>query len=163
MRLFFGGGVNGIYQIVADVRKSLLRKINLNLDMFENNFCVRVMQRCVTFALICFTWVFFRAGEMSDLVEILKNMFVFNPGILFDGTMYSLGVSKGFFGLLVIFILILLYVDYKKYHSINVINHVLSKTWWVQSLVYALMIFIIVMFGCYGVEYDTSQFIYFQF
>ena len=75
----------------------------------------------VTFVLVDFAWVFFRADSIHSALSILKSMItVHNPWILFDGSLYNLGLSRANFGVMLFSIFILLAADYLKYKGIQV-------------------------------------------
>lgn len=157
------GLLNGIYQVIGDFRKKSLNKYSWLKSSGKNNFSSKMLSQFVTFILVCFAWIFFRAESFSDAVVIIKNMLCFNWHILFDGSLYGLGIAKETFGIILGFIAILLYVDYKKYKGLDVAKSCLKQEWWFQCLIYVGLFWCIVLFGCYGVEYEASQFIYFQF
>lgn len=70
--------------------------------MNRDCFSYRLFQRLMTFALICLTWVFFRAESLEAAMIVLRQMFsVHNPWIFFDETLYTLGLSRLELGLLV--------------------------------------------------------------
>ncbi|MDE7337626.1 MAG: MBOAT family protein [Clostridia bacterium] len=68
------GALHGVYQIVgiltSNVRKKAREKIKL-----ENSPILPLWQRAVTFALVCFAWLFFRANSISDSGILLKKLF----------------------------------------------------------------------------------------
>ena len=64
---------------------------------------------------------------------------------------------------LMISILALFTVDYYKYKGNDVAYIFLKQGWWFRTLIIMLLIFTILLYGCYGEIYDIQQFIYFQF
>jgi len=58
------GGLNGLLQIIEDITG--LRKIKL-LRFFR-------LDVALTFSVICFTWIFFRANNLSESVYIVTNL-----------------------------------------------------------------------------------------
>lgn len=178
------GMLNGIYQIVGDIFKRLKEKANLcfntmNLSEKTNieNICKsektlpeytnissrNLLQRITTFFLVSFTWLFFRAGGLGASFTLIRSMLHFNWTVLFDGTLYSLGVPDTYFRVLLASIILLFIVDYKKYMEINVVESFLAQDWWFRVAAEMILIFTILLYGCYGELYDTTQFIYFQF
>ncbi|MBO5208778.1 MAG: MBOAT family protein [Lachnospiraceae bacterium] len=151
------GALNGFYQVVADI-------VHRNRKANQSAGKILTVCKCLgTFLLICFAWLFFRAGDMSDALVLLRNMCCFNWEILVNGELFTLGISKEFFTVLIISIGILGCVDYLKYQKKDVVDILVQKKWWVQGIVIVMLVYAILVFGCYGVEYDTNQFIYFQF
>lgn len=157
------GLLNGIYQAAADIREKLYGKWKGKAFEEKGTFSGRLIKRAGTFALVCFSWIFFRAGDMSDALLIIKRIFCFNWEILVDGSLYGLGIKDDFFRVLLCAIGMLAYVDYKKYKGSDVMAVLIRQKWWFQIGAAAALLFMILLYGCYGVEYDTNQFIYFQF
>ena len=83
--------------------------------------------------------------------------------ILINGSLYNLGVPIGYFRVLLLAIVLLFWVDGKKNRGIDVAERFLEQSWWFRVTAELLLIFVILLFGCYGELYDTTQFIYFQF
>ena len=96
--------------------------------------------------------------------EIFKNMISQgNIAVLFDDSLYELGVARNYMNVLLISILVLFVVDYHKYLGKNVVTLFFKQDWWFRVSVIMILIFTILLYGCYGELYDTQQFIYFQF
>lgn len=157
------GILNGIYQVTGLLTKQIRRKMEEKFH-FEHQTPGRIFIKVViTFLLINSTWVFFRAESFHQAIMIYHQIFtVFNPWILFDGTLYQLGLDQinFFIGVLAIIVKIVV--------SILESRGKLLSTWEEQgaltkaTLTYGLVVSIIV-FGIYGSKYDSTQFIYFQF
>ncbi|MBE5875784.1 MAG: MBOAT family protein [Lachnospiraceae bacterium] len=157
------GVLNGAYQVVGNICKKIKEKMDKLLPQNTESISVRIRQRVTTFLLVGFAWMFFRAGTWEVLQDVWSNLFHFNWYVLLDGSIYELGVTEEFFRMLLFFIVILFAVDYKKYKGCDVVEAFMRQEWWFRLVGYVLLLFVIILFGCYGVEYDTSQFIYFQF
>lgn len=94
---------------------------------------------------------------------MIQRMAHFNWIVLFDHSLYELGVAEGYFRILCYAIILLLVVDYKKYKGMNVVDRFMELSWWIRIPAEMFLLFVILLFGCYGELYDTTQFIYFQF
>lgn len=81
----------------------------------------------------------------------------------FDGSLYELGVARQPMNMLLLAIVVLFVVDYLKYKGHDVAELFLKQDWWFRTVVIMTMVFVILLYGCYGTLYDTTQFIYFQF
>ena len=85
------GALHGVYQIFGTLtwksRNKLLSKVKLS----ERNFLVVGFRRLVTFALVCFAWIFFRANSISDAFTLLST--------LFSAQGWSVGFTDVIFGL----------------------------------------------------------------
>jgi len=164
------GLLNGIYQVVGDVFHAILQKTRFfwperNGDEIKekNEFGNNLLRRTGTFLLISFTWLFFRAGGVMQALALLKDMMHFNWTVLFDHSLYFLGVPEGYFRVLCGAVVLLFLVDYKKYIGKNVIEKFMGLSWWIRLTAESILLFAIFLYGCYGELYDTAQFIYFQF
>lgn len=156
------GGVHGIYQIIADATKHMRRNIIEKLHIKTDVFSWRFLQAASTFLLVDFAWIFFRADSIADALGIIRNMFVWNPWILSDGTLYTFGFDYKDFDIAFIGILLLGVAD--TFRGNRKIRLWLGQ----QNIVfrwtiYLGVIFWIMIFGVYGATYDASSFIYFQF
>ncbi len=149
------GLLNGVYQVIGDVVRKKTK--------WENEFGKNLLRRITVFLLISFAWLFFRAGGVRPALTLLRDMMHFNWTILFDGSLYLLGVPEGYFRVLCYAIILLFLVDYKKYIEINVLERFMGLCWWVRLTAESILLFTIFLYGCYGELYDTTQFIYFQF
>lgn len=134
------GGLNGVYQVIIKMFK--LDKPKLN------NKLLALLQILITFILICFTWIFFRANNLSDAVLIVNRMFT-EKGALF------IGQNAGFI-YSIIGVVILLSKDL--YDELNLELSFTNKIYF-KYLWYTSLVLLILMIGVF----DGSQFIYFQF
>ena len=156
------GALHGFYQVFADIVKPIKEKIhkifNINTEVFSYKF----FQILITFILVNFAWIFFRANSFYDAKIIVRNLFVFNPWILTDGSLYNLGLESKEFFAAIIGIIVLVFVDtlQTKY---NLIDKLSEQNMLFRWSVYIITIVIILIFGIYGPGYNDAQFIYFQF
>ncbi|MBR3873399.1 MAG: MBOAT family protein [Clostridia bacterium] len=158
------GGLNGLFQIAGDVKNRLLRKLPVDRLINRSCFSYRLFQRLFTFALICLTWVFFRAESISQALDFLKQMFsVHNPWIFFDETLYTLGLSRLELGILLFSAGVLLAVDIAHEHGVSLRARLAEQNLLFRWAVYVGVIVFILIYGMYGPGFDAAQFIYFQF
>ena len=88
----------------------------------------------------------------------------FNWGVLFDGSLLQFGLSGADYILLLVGLLILLSVSTFKYRTGKSVRDTLYEK--SSALFYALMgvlVVAILIFGAYGIGFDSSQFIYGDF
>lgn len=157
------GMLNGLYQILGRVTGSIRKKLEKQFRFEHQTFGRKLFQVLVTYLLINSTWIFFRAESLHQAVGIYRRIFeVFNPWIFFDGTLFQLGLSKAevLIGALAVIVKIVHSVMEYRGKLYMVWDRQGSLTKWI--LAYGLIVSIIV-FGIYGSEYDSGQFIYFQF
>ena len=124
----------------------------------------KIFKIVTTFALVDFTWIFFRANRFKDALRMIKSIFtVYNPWILFDDSLYKLGLGRKEFQFMIISILILLIADFVKWKGHSVREWVYKQERWFRWAFYIVSILVVLVFGIWGPVYNESSFIYFQF
>ena len=145
------GALNGVYLILSSLTAPLRNAVVDRIGITAYPRFHHVFQVFITFCLISFAWIFFRASSVQDALYIVSH--------LFDDL---LGVSRrGRFaidGFILFFMLFMEYIHYA--HRNGGMNDLfagrpLAVRW---SLYYALVI-CTVLFG----SYSQQRFIYFQF
>ena len=150
-------------QIIGDMLKPVREKALDKLGVNRKSFGHRLAQMLLTFILVDIAWVFFRATDLASAIHIIKSSFVWNPWLLVDGTLYTLGLERADFWLMVLSILILLFVDILHEKGVSIRDSLLA---WPLPLRWAVIygaLFWILLFGVYGPAFDAASFIYFQF
>ncbi len=159
------GLLNGAYQVIGDFVRGVTAKIRRVCIAGERQetFSDRLLKRFATFVLIDFAWLFFRAGSSVRALQLIRGIRQMDWMILINGSLYNLGVPAEYFRVLLLMIVLLFWVDSKKNRGIDLVERFLAQRWWFRVVAELLLIFVILLFGCYGELYDTTQFIYFQF
>lgn len=146
------GGLNGLYLVLALVfYKSRFRLKHL-FDYLYLNFFYDFFNIIITFILITFSWIFFRAGSFSTAISIVHKILFFR-GKLFTGATKDLAYGMFFLAILLIKEL---FDEYKLFSNFSLYN---NSNKIVRHFAYYSLIIIIMLFGVF----DGSQFIYFQF
>lgn len=158
------GGLNGLYQVFGDILKPFRDNMNRILHLNWDSIGHKLIRITVTNILICISWVFFRADSITEAFRIIIGMFtVFNPQILVNGAVFSLGLGRKNCLLLFLSISLLFFADFCKKRGIVVRNVIIRQAPWIRWLVFSLSISGILLFGIWGSAYDATNFIYFQF
>lgn len=156
------GLLNGIFQIIGEITLNIRNRTKDILHIDKNKLGYRVVAMGVTFMLVAFTFIFFRADTTKGGFEYIQRMFSeWNPWILFDGSLYNLGLSDKEVRLLLYMIMLLLFADICKYKHICISDKLLKQDIWVRIPAYIVIIMFLIIFAYYGGE--TSRFIYFAF
>jgi D-alanyl-lipoteichoic acid acyltransferase DltB (MBOAT superfamily) len=107
----------------------------------------------LTFALVCFSYIFFRAESMSHAFSMVGEIFSLRslaiPNLEYSGTRQSTWI------VIVLFILVEWLGRKEKYSLVALLS---GRSRWVRWMVYYLLVFVIIEFS--GQQQD---FIYFQF
>lgn len=173
------GGLNGVYQIVGMWWQEWKKKIRSRIERKKEAdsrevgkdrqrkvpaVCKNTFKVAVTFLLVDFSWLFFRADSMQDAFAMIKSIWtVRNFAVLSDGSLFALGLNRYHFLFLLLMIVVLWITDYWKYKKVDWFEEIEKRNVAVRYPVYLCLLFAVVLFGIYGVDYEASQFIYFQF
>lgn len=159
------GGIHGIYRIVGDVTGPMKEKVRKALGVKTEVFSYKFGQVLATFSLTCFAWIFFRAESLEQLTYYMNRMFCrWNPWVLFNGSLFEFGLDRQEVNILFVSILILLLVDLLRLvKNCDLGVFLLKQNLWFRWAVVIMLIVSILVFGEYGVEFNSAQFIYFTF
>lgn len=159
------GGIHGGYQVAGELLLPIRNKLKALLRINTECDSYKWGQILTTFLLTTFAWIFFRADSLKMAMIYIERMFTeWNPWVIFDGSLYELGLERPEMNVLFVAILALVLVDLLRYHKGMRIDEYLQK----QNLLFVwmvaiVMIVVIVVYGEYGLEASANQFIYFQF
>ena len=158
------GGLNGFYQIAAEVLMPLRQRARSALKINTSALWYKFLQAVGTFILIDLGWVFFRANGARDALTIIKQMVTAgNAKILFDGSLYTCGLDLPNFWLMILGIALLFAADCFKYKGIRIRETIMRQNYWFRWAFYTVTILAVLVFGIWGPAFDKASFIYFQF
>ena len=159
------GGIHGLYQIIGDLLKPVKNKLNqlmhVNTEVFSYHFGqVLFTGICTTFA-----WIFFRASTLKEALYYIQRMLTrWNPWVLFQDDIYRFGLDQKEMGILFVAVLVLFIADLLcNQKKCNVGEFLQKQNLWFRWIVFALLIVSILVYGQYGIHFDSTQFIYFTF
>lgn len=159
------GGLHGFYQIIGDISHPWKANVIQKYYIKAESFSYKLGQALVTFVLADFAWIFFRMNSLRQSLDFIKNMFVrWNPWVLFDQSLYNLGLNQGEIHILLVSLSILFLTDLVRYKKKITLDIFLERQclWFRWGVVFFLFFFILI-YGIYGPAFDATQFIYFQF
>lgn len=158
------GGLNGFYQVIGAVFTPVRKKIKEKIHVKKNFLPLMFIYIIVTFVLVDFAWIFFRADTMQHAFEVIGSILHMNdPVLLANGTLYDFGLNKPNFIVLGAALFILLFADICKYRGIVVRKAILDANIVIRWSVTLAGILGILVFGIWGSGYAATNFIYFQF
>ena len=161
----FWGLLHGCYEVLGLMLEPLVGKLNDRLHTRTETFGYRLLQTVKCWLLVCFAYIFFKVPTALDGLRYLKRMATkWNPWVVFDGGLYTLGISQKYFQLLIWAVILLLLVDWLKYKKKMELDRWLSgQCIWFRWAFMLGCIMAVIVFGAYGPAYDAGNFIYFQF
>lgn len=156
------GGLHGFYQITAYLLKPLKERAIKTFKIRTEVFSFKLLQVLITFMLVNFAWIFFRASSFSSAITIIKNSFYFNPWILLNGSIFKLGLDSKDFLIGIIGVALVITVDMMQRIK-NVRIQLSKQNIMFRWFTYVVAVLVILVFGMYGPGYSMQQFIYSQF
>lgn len=158
------GGLNGLYQVIGEVLDPLKDKVSTWMHVDRKSAVMGFIRGLITFVLVDFTWIFFRAETLGDAKAIITAIGTdFSGSSLMDGTILNCGLDLGNILILGMALIVLFISDILKKKKIVIREKVLASNLWIQDVVFVAVICFLLVFGIWGVGYDASNFIYFQF
>ncbi len=159
------GGLHGLYQVIGDLLKPVKDKVHTFLGTDKDAASFKIGQVIITFCLTTFAWIFFRAESLRGAWFYIKRMFTrWNPWSVMDLSVYDLGLDLLEMNILVISLVCLFVVDLIKYRrSVSVSDVLMKQNLWFRWVVVISLIVAVLVFGEYGIDFDSNKFIYFDF
>ncbi|MBF0504256.1 MAG: MBOAT family protein [Candidatus Omnitrophica bacterium] len=163
---FIWGALNGFYLIFGIWSAYIRNKLSQSIGLTRQPKLLKFWQAGVTFSLICFSWIFFRAKDIHDAFYIVSQL----PkgwGELLEH-ISTQGIGKGIYGCLgfgtrQLILPLLLLVSLNAVEAVqrhNNIRHMFAgKPAWLRWSFYYGIVLSMVFLGVYG----KNSFIYFQF
>jgi D-alanyl-lipoteichoic acid acyltransferase DltB (MBOAT superfamily) len=143
------GALNGIYLIAALIwKRGIFSKITFN-SIFPP-FIANACNMLATFLLVCYSWIFFRANNISDALYISKKIFTDHGRLFYNNPNFLFSLAA---------IGMLLIAEAKKEYFNDKISFFYNNSIFVRYATYTALVLIILLMGVF----DGSQFIYFQF
>lgn len=158
------GGINGIYLVIYDVTKNIRKKLRSCLNIDSTTFGWKVVTRMFTFFLVDYAWLYFRSGGLKLALKMQRHiLYDFHIQYIFDDQFWAMFGSYTKLLIILFSIVIVMVVDCLQYVGINWKEHVLRQQLIYRWFIYLMILFIIFMYGVYGIGNGQTQFIYFQF
>lgn len=154
------GGIHGALQIIEGFFPWNKKSSRFQTDRrLHAMLCIVTVP--VTFLLVCFAWIFFRAATLQDAFYVIRNMFtgIGSPYTYIDDCALQLGLT---FRNLVFHCLPLIPLFLFDLASLktDVIALISRQRFFIRWPVYILLLLVILLFSEKGV---TTEFIYMQF
>jgi D-alanyl-lipoteichoic acid acyltransferase DltB (MBOAT superfamily) len=149
------GGLHGLFMVVAVLGQRVIKTLPWTMPLPV--FVKSGLQIFITFNLVSFAWIFFRAESLADATYIISHLFTnlelklslygIMPGGLFE------------FAIVVVAIVLMELIHWLQMTNGSVRVFVRRQPVWIRWPAYYAMVLIIIMFGQFGL----TEFIYFQF
>ncbi len=156
------GGLHGVYQVIGlmTVRARDRWKEMLHL---KNTRLMGIISTCITFLLVCFAWIFFRANTAGDAFYIIRHLFdgfaAFGDKQYIYEMMTGMGLNLYELRTVVLAILTLVLAELLSRKE-QVYDYFERRNILFRFLFYLVISTFILAAGVY---YNAGEFIYFQF
>ena len=159
------GILHGLYRVTGECAAPLFARIKEKLRIRQEVFSFRFGKALYTCLLTSIAWVIFRASTIADAWYYLQRLFTrWNPWVLFNGGLYELGLDRFEANILKAALLAMLAASIARVKSGRDFGEALAEqNLFFRWVVCILLILSLLVFGSYGVDFDSTQFIYFQF
>ena len=147
------GALHGFYSIFALFTKKLRTKLNNIVGITKFPKFHSLLNIVITYILVYFSWIFFRAANLQDAITVIKNMFIFKSSV-------SLNLFKFSADLYISLISIILFLLIEVFTERNILIGKLKRVSPILKVtLFVILLFIIFIFG----EWNEADFLYFQF
>jgi D-alanyl-lipoteichoic acid acyltransferase DltB (MBOAT superfamily) len=147
------GLLHGLYLGAAVIYQPIKNHIHEKLNLKKTKI-LKVCQVMVTFHLVSFAWIFFRANNIGDAWYIVNHMLTGAKDVS------AILISQKYDGIIVLSTsLIAMYILRLAKYKYDLLEYLFDKPTWIRWSYYYTVIMAILFFGVY----DDSKFIYFQF
>lgn len=160
-KYLFWGLLHAGYQVAGNLTKGVQKKIYSFFHIpWESTLC-SLIRRFITFYFVMLGWIVFRANSLKSGIGMIWSMFTFrNPWILFDDSLFRLGLDQKEWAALVLSLLVLFLVSALQEKGINIRNWFNQQRLIVRWSIYLVVICSIWVFGTYGYGFNAGDFIY---
>lgn len=134
--------------LLEPILKKIISIFKVNTEVWSYKF----FQAIRTILIVCFGMFLFRVDSFSQMSVMLHSKA--------STALFSLGLKKADFALLIVGIFIMLIVGVMQEFNINIREELQKQNLIFKWLVYYIIIFSIIIFGIYGKGYDAASFIY---
>lgn len=165
--LWHGSGVHyllwGMYhagcQILGAVTSRHRRRFMEKLGVNTQAFSYRLGQQLITFGIIAYSWLLFRAEGMHAIVHMTRSLFT---------DVFSYSQLSGVYGQNPDFPVLLLALGVMWVVSVlqtrmSIRKRLSEQNLWLRWLCYLGLLFATIIFGIYGDKFQASDFLYMQF
>ncbi len=153
------GIINGVYVALGRAFGGVKKKMCKFFALDRAKTLHKLVQIAITFSLICFSWIFFRANNLSDAFYVVRNMVPdsLHPRAVVDSIS---GITPLFYAVSAFASVCVMEIVHFFGRNDNAVHRFFNNHRFFRYLCYLFLAGAILMFGVTGNE---TAFIYFQF
>ena len=154
-------GLGGaLYMMIGRALLPTRVKISEKLNVNRESFGFKTLQRFITFFLIAPLVDIFSVGTLKECAVYFYRMFTtWNPWVLFDGSLFELGMSQTDWRVCTAAGIVMLCASVLREKGIGC-KFIISQNVLFRVVLFMVLVFSIVIFGVYGAAYSASAFVY---
>ena len=156
--LIGSGLLHWFYIVFGEICSPVFKKIANFFRLKDDSIILKFVQIVRTFILVCIGFVFFRSSTVTQAMKMLASI----PSLDLKVKIFEIGLEKGEVVVAVISILLLFTISLLK-QKINVREFIHKRNIVFRYAVWIVLVASILVFGYYGVGYDSQAFIYQRF
>ena len=154
------GMMHAGYQIAGIKTFAWRERIYRAIHIEEHSHLKEVIKRTGTFIWVTVAWIIFRADSTRQGLKMLcSSLKIFNPQILWNGSILRLGLEWQEILILAGSILILMRCS-KMQEKYCIRDKIVKQPFAIRCAIYIAAISVIWIFGTYGYKFEASDFIY---
>ncbi|AUC74737.1 MBOAT family O-acyltransferase [Olleya sp. Bg11-27] len=161
MTFVIWGVIHGVIIVFEKATYKMRTKICNTLGLSANTFANKLFFVIITFVIVDFAWLFFRANSFADASIITQNIFNNNFYELFGTDLYLIGLKDNEFLVLMVSIVVLICFELNHKKG-NMVIWLGKQSTILRWSTYLAIVVVITIFGVYGDD-SVSEFLYFQF
>jgi D-alanyl-lipoteichoic acid acyltransferase DltB (MBOAT superfamily) len=163
LNYIFWGALHGIFLIIGSLTRAVRQRFWQAVHVSEDSFGLRLLRIILTWPLVVFAFLFFRANGLSAGLHMAVSMFSgFSLSQLTDGSLLNLGLDMANIIVLLSALLVLLIVSIMQEHC-SVRQLIARQRLPIRWGIYLIGLMAVLIFGQYGPGYSSAQFIYMNF
>lgn len=159
-KYLFWGLLHAGYQIAGEITHKGKERFYERIKLPSDSTIRRIVETAVTFVLVMFGWILFRAESLKAGLRMLRSLFFYNPWVLFDNSLFRLGLNQKEWEVLFLAILVLLAVSVMQERGIKLREWFSRQNFLIRWIIYLCAIWTIWIFGTYGFGFQAQDFIY---
>ncbi len=154
------GLLHWFYIVMEELLAPPFARLNERLHLSGEGRFLNGIRILRTFFLVCIGDLFFRAASVGDAFAMLKSAVgVWNPQILWDGSLLQLGLD-GIETAVAVLALLLLWAVSLKQRKEPVRESIAKKPLFLRWILWYALLFAVILLGYYGPGYSAAEFIY---
>ena len=154
------GLLHWFYIVMEELLESPCSRFMEKFHIDPKSWGIRAVRIVRTFFLVCIGDLFFRAASTGDAFAMLgRAVSVWNLDVLWNGSLLGLGLNQIETVIAAVSLLLLYFVSILQQKG-SVRNRIAHKPLPVRWIIWYVLLFSVILFGCYGPGYSAGEFIY---